>query len=78
QATTTGQVSTTTDLWSVDQTKAAFMSITAHWIEKDAKSGAWSLCNQVIAFKGIAGAHTGQNLGRYFVGLCEHVGIVDR
>ena len=30
QAKTAGRVSTTTDLWSVDQTKAAFMGLMAH------------------------------------------------
>ncbi|KIM50332.1 hypothetical protein SCLCIDRAFT_72760, partial [Scleroderma citrinum Foug A] len=30
QSNTMGQISITTDLWSVDQTKATFMGITAH------------------------------------------------
>ena len=70
------RVSTTTDLWSVDQTKAAFLGITAHWIETDEKTDDWKTCSQVVAFTGISGAHTGKNLGRYFVGLCERVGII--
>ncbi|KAG1906590.1 uncharacterized protein F5891DRAFT_975363 [Suillus fuscotomentosus] len=36
KATTTGLVSTTTDLWSVDQTKATFLGLMAHWIEANA------------------------------------------
>lgn len=72
-----GLVSTTTDLWSVDQTKASFMGITAHWIESDpTKAGRWTLCSEVIAFRGISGPHSGINLGRYFVGLCERAGII--
>ncbi|KIK91213.1 hypothetical protein PAXRUDRAFT_150008 [Paxillus rubicundulus Ve08.2h10] len=67
------QISTTMDLWSVDQTKVAFLSITAHFIEVKQSC---ILCSQVIAFRGISGAHTGQNLGWYFIALCEHVGIV--
>ena len=51
------------------------MGITAHWIEVKSL-GSWTLCSEVIAFKGIAGAHTGENLGRYFFGLCKQVGIV--
>lgn len=69
-------MSTTTDLWSVDQTKAAFFGLTAHWIHTDPESGKWTLHFQVIAFKGISGAHTGDNLGRCFVSLCERAGII--
>jgi len=70
-----GCISTTTDLWFVDQTKASFMGITAHWI-KIKSPGSWALCSEVVAFKGIGGAHNGENLGRYFVGLCKWAGIV--
>lgn len=51
------------------------MGITAHWIES--RAGCWELCSEVIAFKGIAGAHTGENLGRYFLTLCKRVGIIN-
>ena len=76
QAGTARRISTTTDLWSVKQTKAAFMGITAHWIECHTTTGLWSLCSKIIAFRGIAGTHTGENLGWYFVKLCEHAGII--
>ena len=59
----------------MNQTKALFMGITAHWIECKS-AGCWTLCSEVIAFKGIAGAHNGENLGHYFVGLCKWAGIV--
>ncbi|KIM57746.1 hypothetical protein SCLCIDRAFT_129661, partial [Scleroderma citrinum Foug A] len=36
---TTGCISTTTDLWSVDQMKASFMGIAAHWIESRSAKG---------------------------------------
>ncbi|KIK78836.1 hypothetical protein PAXRUDRAFT_162948 [Paxillus rubicundulus Ve08.2h10] len=49
QVTTAGCISTTTNLWSVDQTKAAFMGLTAHWIEKNIKSGAWTMCSEVMS-----------------------------
>ena len=77
QANTSGRVSVTTDLWSVSQTKASFMGITAHWIESDPKMKKWTLCTEVIAFRSISGAHDGHNLGRYFIGLCQHAGIID-
>ncbi|KIK81709.1 hypothetical protein PAXRUDRAFT_90390, partial [Paxillus rubicundulus Ve08.2h10] len=68
-------ISMTMDLWSVDQTKAAFLRLTAHWICTDPKTKAWSLQSQVIGFQGISGAHTGENLGHYFLSLCEWAGI---
>ena len=53
------------------------MGITAHWIESHAKSPTiWTLVSEVIAFRAISGPHTGANLGRYFVSLCERAGIV--
>lgn len=66
------------DLWSVDQTKAAFLGITAHWIDsgKESCSSNWTLHTEVIAFRGISGMHTGENIGRYFVSLAERVGII--
>ena len=30
----------------------------------------------MIGFKGLSGEHSGGNLGRYFIGLCERVGII--
>jgi len=52
------------------------MGITAHWIQcKSPKS--WSLCHAVVAFKGIIGEHTGENLARYFIALCKWAGILD-
>ena len=64
------------DLWSVDQTKASFLGITAHWINIDSTPSKWTLRTEVIAFRGISGPHTGDNIGRYFMGLCERVGLI--
>ena len=50
--------------------------MTTHWIEvKDVK---WTLRAEVIRFKALSGAHTGENLGRYAVGLLDRVGIMDK
>jgi hypothetical protein len=57
-------------------TKTGFLSMTAHWIEvKDAK---WKLKAEVIGFKALSGTHSGENLGRYAVGLLDRVGIMDK
>jgi hypothetical protein len=50
--------------------------LTAHWIEViDEK---WKLRSEVIGFQPISGEHSGENLGRYFVGLCDRVGIMSK
>lgn len=64
------------DLWTADQTKASFLGITAHWINADTVSSKWTLRTSVIAFRGILGSHSGDNIGRYFVGLCERSGLI--
>jgi len=51
------------------------LGMTAHWIEvKDSK---WKMQSEVIGFQGISGEHSGWNLGHYFIGLCNHVGICE-
>ena len=64
------------DLWSADQTKASLLGITAHWINADTVFFKWTLQTSVIAFQGILGSHSGDNIGWYFVGLCEHSGLI--
>jgi hypothetical protein len=56
--------------------KGSFLGMTAHWIEvKDKK---WKLCLEVVGFQPVSGEHSGGNLGQYFVGLCDHVGIMSK
>lgn len=68
-----GKVSATADGWTADHTKASFLGMTAHWIE--VTDGKWKLRSEVVGFQGISGDHSGWNLGHYFVGLCDCVGI---
>ncbi|KIM56438.1 hypothetical protein SCLCIDRAFT_68622, partial [Scleroderma citrinum Foug A] len=60
----TGWVSTTMDTWSVEQTKASFLGITAHWIHIGEMAGIakWSLQSRVIGFCSLSGPHTGENI----------------
>ena len=66
----------TADSWSADTTKMSFLGMTAHYVE--VKDGRWKLKAEVIGFKSLSGAHNGQNLGRYAVGMLDHVGIMDK
>lgn len=49
------------------------MGITAHWI--DITDEEWKLRAEVVGFQPVSGDHGGLNLGKYFVGLCDRVGI---
>jgi hypothetical protein len=71
-----GKISLTADGWTADTTKASFLGMTAHWIEE--KERTWKLRSEVVGFKPISGDHSGWNLGRYIVGLCERVGICNQ
>jgi hypothetical protein len=53
-----------------------FLGMTAHWIEVN--DGKWKMRSEVIGFKAISGAHSGENLGRYAVGLLDRVGIMSK
>ena len=71
-----GLVSTTSDSWTVDTTKEAFLGVTAHWIE--IREGKWKVRAEVIGFQSISGDHSGENLGRYVVGVFDRVGITGK
>lgn len=71
-------VSTTADTWTADNTKQGYLGLTAHWIDVDQACGKWALRGEVVGFRLIHGDHSGRNLGRYFVGLCDRAGIMSR
>jgi hypothetical protein len=53
-----------------------FLGMTAHWIQ--VVEGKWKMKAAVIGFKALSGTHSGENLGRYAVGLLDRVGIMDK
>jgi len=57
-------------------TKMGFLGMTAHWIE--VKEKIWNMRAEVIGFKALSGTHSGENLGRYAVGLLDRVGIMSQ
>jgi hypothetical protein len=66
----------TADGWTADNTKVSFLGMTVSWIE--VKNGKWKLRSEVVRFQPVSGDHSGWNLGRYIVGLCDHVGILNK
>ena len=82
-----GKILITADGWTADTTSHGFLGMTAHWIdveleeirEGEVKSRQkWSLQSAVVGFRGLSGGHDGENLGRYFMGLTDHVGITSK
>ena len=69
-----GKISTTSDGWTADNTKGSFLGLKAHWIE--VKDETWKLRSEVVGFQPISGEHSGDNLGCYFVGLCDCMRIM--
>ena len=65
----------TADGWSADTMKQGYLSMTGHWIDVTDK-GKWLLQSEVVGFMALLGAHCGNNLGCYCVGLCNRVGIM--
>ncbi len=53
-----------------------FLGMMAHWIE--VKEEKWKMRSAVIGFKALSGSHSGENLGRYAVGLLDRVGIMSK
>ncbi|KAG6904864.1 hypothetical protein DXG01_006651, partial [Tephrocybe rancida] len=72
-----GKVSCMADGWMADTTKLGYLGMTAHWINVE-ESGRWRLRAEVVGFCLIHGTHARSNLGHYFVGLCDRVGIMSR
>jgi hypothetical protein len=50
--------------------------MTASWIE--VKDNKWKLRSEVVGFQPVSGDHSGWNLRRYLVGLCDRVGIFNK
>lgn len=74
-----GKVAATSDLWSADKLvkKQSFMGVTVCWTHIDG-TGRWSIREKVIGFRAVSGDHGGENLGRYFIAICQRVGIVNK
>jgi hypothetical protein len=68
-----GKFSVTADGWTANNMKGSFFEMTAHWVEVSSQK--WRLQLEVVGFQGVSGSHSGLNLGQYFVGLCNCVGI---
>lgn len=75
-----GLIATCGDLWSADNNKVPYFGTTAAFIllvKRKDKRPRWVLKNTILGFRAVEGAHDGDNLGRYFFGLCRRAGIIN-
>ena len=68
-----GKVSTTSDGWTAEAMKKRFLGVTAHWIQ--VKDRIWETWLELVGYKPVVGKYLGANLARYFIGVCDCVGI---
>lgn len=71
-----GRAAFTTDIWS-NQTMESFMAITAHFIAIS-DANIMSLETRLVAFRGIKGAHTGENLAEEFFTVLNEIKCVNK
>ena len=71
-----GKILLTADEWTNEVTKTGYIGMTAHWI--DVRDGKWELRGEAVGLRAILGDHGGDNLGRYVIGLCDHVRICSK
>jgi len=58
-------------------TSSGFIGVTMHWINVS-DEGKWALKSAVIGMKGITGDHSGKNLGRFVVAVCNCIGLIGK
>lgn len=75
-----GRVAVCGDMWSSPNNKMPYMGTNgAYIVVKKRKKGRpqWILKTTILGFRGVDGAHNGQNLGRYLFGIFRRAGIID-
>lgn len=75
-----GCVATCGDMWSSPNNKTPFFGAMASYIlivKGKKKRPQWRLKTTILGFRCVEGAHDGDNLGRYFFGMCCRVGIIN-
>ena len=60
-----------------DTMKMGLMGMTGHWIWVTNK-GQWLLEACILTLHALSGDHSGNNLGCYVSGLCDHMGLMGK
>lgn len=69
-----GQISFTMDIWS-NQTRIAYLALTAHWIAMIAGTTSLQLDAALIAFHRLHGDHDGESLADLVLQLLDRAGV---
>ncbi|KAF9060115.1 hypothetical protein BDP27DRAFT_1370813 [Rhodocollybia butyracea] len=68
-----GLVATCGDMWSSPSNKMPFFGAMSSYIliiPRKKKRPLWKLKSTILGFRSVEGAHDGDNLGRYYLGMC--------
>lgn len=75
-----GLVATYGNMWSSPSNKMPYFGAMGSYIllvpRKNQRSR-WELKTTILGFCSVEGAHEGNNLGRYYFGICRCAGIID-
>jgi hypothetical protein len=64
------------DLWS-DKNLHSYLCMTAHWLGRNACSGALELKCALVAFHNVTGRHDGENLAHIAVALMDRAKMTE-
>ena len=78
-----GKISFTTDIWTDDFNKRAYMAVTAHWLQgvslkTSSLQPKLSLRTDLIGFVHVPSSHTGEHLARVFLSIIDRLKIADK
>lgn len=75
-----GLVATCGNMWSSPSNKMPYFGVMGAYIMiemRKRKRPVWKLKSTIVGFRSVEGAHDGDNLGRYYFGMCRRVGIIN-
>jgi hypothetical protein len=78
-----GKISFTTDMWTDDFNKRAYMAVTAHWLQSvslktSSLQPSLSLRTDLIGFVYVPSSHTGEHLARVFLSIIDRLKIANK
>lgn len=71
-----GRIASTSDIWS-GQTMQPYMGVTVHFIAKSSLN-VLTLESRLVAFHGIQGSHSGENLAKEFTSVMGEVDCLNK
>ncbi len=60
-------------MWTAPNTSDPYFGLILQWV--NIQKGKWVFCDEVGVLHKILGRHSGDNLGKYFMLILDHVGV---